>query len=177
MCWFSAVSKLEKKTIAPFLFLYIELHYFPFSRHKDCGFHVSSWSNFFCQLCTVYTKAFFSVSAGWGEKKKSLNKRKSKTFFTVYSWDREFQCNPLLLSKLNNKKSVYLLKSYIKMYYFIILNQLSSAFVLWWCTIDSLTFCLMLYILWEFFYLLQSLSKLIPALDRCLYFTIIHDPL
>lgn len=67
------------------------------------------------------------------------------------------------------------------MYYFIVLNQLSSAFVLWWCTIllfiDSLISWLTLYMLWEFFDLLQILSKLMPALDGCLYFTIIHDHL
>lgn len=58
-------------------------------------------------LYCLHENFFSPVSAGWA-KNVRLNKRKSKTFFTGYSWEREFQCNPLLLSMWNNKKKISL---------------------------------------------------------------------
>lgn len=103
MCQFSAVSKFEKKTIASLLFLCIEFHWLPFFQHEDCGFDVCPRSNFLPVLHCLHEN-FFPISAGWAKKCKPLNKGKSKTFFTGQGWEREFQCNPLLLSTLNNKK-------------------------------------------------------------------------
>lgn len=70
MCQFSAVSEFEKKTIASFLFLYIEFHWLPFFRHEDYGFDVSPWSNFLPVLYCLHEN-FFPHLSWLGQKNVS----------------------------------------------------------------------------------------------------------
>lgn len=76
-CQFSAVSDFAKKTVASFLFLYMEFHWLPFFQQEDLRFLDEV---IFCQLCTVYMKTSFPFQLA-GPKMQVIKQRKIKNIF------------------------------------------------------------------------------------------------